>query len=156
MGLFTTLLCLAIAIPLALIANTWEFKGKELLNSLVLVPLILPPFVGALGVKQILGQAGALNSFLIDLGLMDAAAPYDWLGEGRLFGVVLMNALHLYPIAYLNVSAALANVDPAMEEAAENLGCHGIRRLWRGTLTSTRTMPSDDVPCDCAITFCKT
>lgn len=134
MGLFTTLLCLAIAIPLALIANTWEFKGKELLNSLVLVPLILPPFVGALGVKQILGQAGALNSFLIDLGLMDAAAPYDWLGEGRLFGVVLMNALHLYPIAYLNVSAALANVDPAMEEAAENLGCHGIRRLWRVTL----------------------
>lgn len=134
MGLFTTLLCLAIAIPLALIANTWDFKGKELLNSLVLVPLILPPFVGALGVKQILGQAGALNSFLIDLGLMDAAAPYDWLGEGRLFGVVLMNALHLYPIAYLNVSAALANVDPAMEEAAENLGCHGIRRLWRVTL----------------------
>jgi iron(III) transport system permease protein len=134
MGLFSTLLSLIIAFPLAMLANTWDFRGRELLNSLVLVPLILPPFVGALGVKQLLGQAGALNSFLIDLGLMSADAPYDWLGEGRLFGVVLMNALHLYPIAYLNISAALANVDPAMEEAAENLGCHGIRRLWKITL----------------------
>lgn len=134
MGLFTTLLCLLIAIPLALISNTWDFRGKEILNSLVLIPLILPPFVGALGIKQLLGQAGVLNSFLIELGLMNAEAPFDWLGEGRLFGVVLMNALHLYPIAYLNVSAALANVDPAMEEAAENLGCHGLRRLWKVTL----------------------
>ncbi|MCG8599747.1 MAG: iron ABC transporter permease [Verrucomicrobiales bacterium] len=134
MGLFSTLLSVLIALPLALLANTWDFRGKDLLNSLVLVPLILPPFVGALGVKQILGQAGALNAFLIDLGLMSADAPFDWLGEGRLFGVVLMNALHLYPIAYLNITAALANVDPAMEEAAENLGCHGARRLWKITL----------------------
>jgi len=134
MGFFTTLLCLLIALPLALIANTWAFRGKELLNSLVLVPLILPPFVGALGVKQLLGQAGALNALLMHCGLMDPAQPFDWLGEGRLFGIVLMNALHLYPIAYLNVSAALANVDPAMEEAAENLGCHGWRRLRRVTL----------------------
>ncbi len=134
MGLFTTLLCLLIALPLALMANHWDFKGKEILNSLILVPLILPPFVGALGIRQILGQAGVFNAFLIDLGLMDANAPYDWLGEGQLLGVVLMNALHLYPIAYLNISAALANVDPAMEEAAENLGCHGLRRLFRITL----------------------
>ena len=134
MGLFTTLLSLLIALPLALMANHWDFKGKEVLNSLILVPLILPPFVGALGIRQILGQAGVFNSFLIDLGLMDANAPHDWLGEGQLLGVVLMNALHLYPIAYLNISAALANVDPAMEEAAENLGCHGIRRLSRITL----------------------
>ena len=134
MGLFTTLLSLLIALPLALMANYWDFKGKEILNSLILVPLILPPFVGALGIRQILGQAGVFNAFLIDLGLMDANAPHDWLGEGQLLGVVLMNALHLYPIAYLNISAALANVDPAMEEAAENLGCHGIRRLSRITL----------------------
>lgn len=134
MGLFTTLLSLLIALPLALMANHWDFKGKEILNSLILVPLILPPFVGALGIRQILGQAGVFNSFLIDLGFMDVNAPHDWLGEGQLLGVVLMNALHLYPIAYLNISAALANVDPAMEEAAENLGCHGIRRLSRITL----------------------
>ncbi|NLT71206.1 MAG: iron ABC transporter permease [Verrucomicrobiaceae bacterium] len=134
MGFFTTVLALVIALPLALIGNTWQFRGKEILHALLLVPLVLPPFVGALGVRQFLGQAGVLNTFLIDLGLMDASAPFDWLGEGRLVGIVLMNALHLYPIAYLNISAALANLDPAMEEAAGNLGCHGIRRLFRITL----------------------
>lgn len=133
MGFFTTVLALAIALPLALMSNTWKFPGKDLLNSLILVPLILPPFVGALGIRQFLGQAGVLNTFLIDLGLMSAEAPFDWLGEGRLSGVVIMNALHLYPIAYLNISAALANLDPAMDEAAENLGCHGPRRLFRVT-----------------------
>lgn len=133
MGLFTTILALVIALPLALLSNRWQFPGKGILNSLILVPLILPPFVGALGVRQFLGQAGVLNSFLIDLGMMEADAPFDWLGEGRLFGVVIMNALHLYPIAYLNISAALANLDPAMDEAAENMGCHGIRRLFRIT-----------------------
>ncbi len=134
MGLFTTISCLLIALPLAMLANRWDFWGKQLLNSLILIPLILPPFVGALGVRQLLGQSGVLNSFLTQVGLMDAQSPFDWLGEGRLLGVVLMNALHLYPIAYLNISAALANVDPAMDEAAENLGCHGIRRLFRITL----------------------
>lgn len=134
MGFFTTVLSLVIALPLALISNTWRFRGKEILNALILVPLILPPFVGALGVRQFLGQAGVLNTFLIDVGLMEADVPFDWLGEGRLAGIILMNALHLYPIAYLNISAALANLDPAMEDAAENLGCHGIRRLFRITL----------------------
>ncbi|MDF1752331.1 MAG: iron ABC transporter permease [Verrucomicrobiales bacterium] len=134
MGVFSTLLSIAIALPLALLANNYRFPGKEILNSLLLVPMILPPFVGALGIRQFLGQSGVLNTFLINLGLMDASAPVDWLGDGQLTGVVIMNALHLYPIAYLNISAALANLDPAMEEAAENLGCFGIRRLFKITI----------------------
>ena len=134
MGVFSTLLCLIIALPLALMTNNYVFPGKNILNSLILVPMILPPFVGALGIRQFLGQAGVVNTVLTKLGLMDPNQPFDWLGEGQLFGVVVMNALHLYPIAYLNISAALANLDPAMEEAAENLGCHGLRRLFRVTL----------------------
>ncbi|NNE90499.1 MAG: iron ABC transporter permease [Verrucomicrobiales bacterium] len=134
MGVFSTLLCIVIALPLALMANTYRFPGKDILNSMLLIPMILPPFVGALGIKQFLGQAGVLNAFLIKLGLMDPAEPVDWLGDGQLVGVVIMNALHLYPIAYLNISAALANLDPAMEEAAENLGCTGLRRLRKVTL----------------------
>ncbi len=134
MGLFSTLFAVLVALPLALANHGWRFPGRELLNSLVLVPLILPPFVGALGVRQFLGQSGVLNTLLAQLGLMDPASPYDWLGEGRLVGIVAMNALHLYPIAYLNLTAALANLDPAHEEAAENLGCHGLRRFFRITL----------------------
>ena len=45
-----------------------------------------------------------------------------------------MNALHLYPILYMNIAAALANLDPAMEQAAENLGCPPWKRFFRITL----------------------
>jgi iron(III) transport system permease protein len=98
------------------------------------VPMILPPFVGAIGIKQILGQQGALNALLWHLGLQDPAHPVDWLGGGQLWGVALMISLNLYPIIYLNAVAALANIDPAMEEAAENLGCTGFRKFVRITL----------------------
>lgn len=134
MGVWSTLLTALIAIPLAVISDRYLFPGKVLLGGLILVPMILPPFVGAIGVKQILGQEGALNALLEGLRVMDPAHPVDWLGEGRLWGVILMNALHLYPILYLNVLAALANVDPAMEEAAENLGCTGFRKFRKITL----------------------
>jgi len=130
----STMGAMLLALPLAVLGSRFEFRGKAVLGSLLLVPLILPPFVGAIGVKQILGQAGALNALAVSLGLMDPARPVDWLGSGRLPGVILMNSLHLYPILYLNITAALANLDPAMDEAAENLGCPPLRRFFRVTL----------------------
>jgi len=123
----TTFLVTCLAIPLAWIANRYEFGGKKVLSGLILVPMILPPFVGAIGFQQMFGQYGAVNTAL---GL----GPVDWLGQSRYFGVVFLQALGLYPIMYLNVAAALANIDPAMEEAAENLGCRGWRKFWKITL----------------------
>jgi len=123
----TTTLAVLIALPLAWLSNRYEFPGKPVLTGLLLVPMILPPFVGAIGFQQILGQYGALNA-LLGLG------PVDWLGKGRYFGVILLQALALYPVLYLNAVAALANVDPAMEEAAENMGCSGVRTFFRITL----------------------
>jgi len=123
LGFWSTVVAVLIALPLAILADRFEFPAKRLLTTLLLVPLVLPPFVGAIGIKQILGQSGALNAFLAIFGLVDMNHPVDWLGQGRFVGMVLMTALHLYPIIYLNVSAALANLDPALEEAAENLGC---------------------------------
>lgn len=63
-----------------------------------------------------------------------ARGEIDWLGRGRFAGIVLLNGLHLYPILYLNAAAALGNIDPALEEAAENLGCTGWRKFRRVTL----------------------
>jgi len=127
LGAGTTALALLIALPLAWLSNRYDFAGKRFLSGLLLVPMILPPFVGAIGFQQILGQYGALNA-LLGLG------PIDWLGRGRYFGVIILQGLSLYPILYLNISAALANVDPAMEEAAENMGCAGFRKFRRITL----------------------
>lgn len=130
----TTTLALVIALPLAFISDRFLFPGKGLLGSLILVPMILPPFVGAIGIKQIFGEYGALNALLHHLDLLASGATIDWFAANQFWGIALVNALSLYPIIYLNAVAALANIDPAMEEAAQNLGCTGLRRFWKITL----------------------
>lgn len=134
LGLATTVISFAIAVPLAFMSDRYEFPGKTALASVVLVPMILPPFVGAIGIKQIFGQYGAFNAFLINIGLKPEGWTYDWFAIAPFWGVALVSALSLYPIVYLNCAAALANVDPALEEAAQNLGCTGLRRFRRVTL----------------------
>jgi iron(III) transport system permease protein len=97
---------------------------------LLLVPLVLPPFVGAIGMQIVLGRFGPLTQ-------MVGGGPLgiDWIGKYRVIGVVVIEALHLYPVMLLNLQAALANVDPAMEQAAANMGAR------RGTIFRRITLP---------------
>jgi iron(III) transport system permease protein len=129
-----TAFTVVIALPLAFISDRFLYPGKGLLNSLILIPMILPPFVGAIGIKQIFGQYGAVNALIVDLGLRPHGWTFDWFAANRFWGVALVEGLSLYPIIFLNAVAALANIDPAMEEAAQNLGCTGFRRFRRITL----------------------
>ena len=126
-AVLTTLATTLITLPLAHWFTRVRFRGQTVLSGLLLVPLVLPPFVGALGLERFLNPFGTLNLWLMQLGWMDPADPVDWLAEGGLVGIVLMEVLHLYPIMYLNVAAALANVDPSLEEAARNLGASEAR-----------------------------
>lgn len=126
-ALAATTLASVIAVSLAWLAHTFAFRGQRFFTALLLVPMVLPPFVGAIGLMQILGPYGALNALL-------GCGPVDWLNQARFFGVVVLQALSFYPIIYLNVAAALANIDPAMDEAAQNLGCNGWTRFVRITL----------------------
>jgi iron(III) transport system permease protein len=125
-----TTLATLISLPLAAISVRYEFTGKRLLSGLLLVPLVLPPFVGAIGMRQILGRMGALTGVAQELGVADAGQPVEWVGAWRILAIIVVEALALYPILYLNISAALANLDPAMEQAAANLGA-GRWRIFR-------------------------
>ena len=130
----TATLAFFIALPLAFVSDRFRFPGQGLLISVVLIPMILPPFVGAIGIKQIFGQYGAFNALLIHLHLRPEGWTYDWFAVSPFLGITLINALSLYPIIYLNAAAALANIDPAMEEAAQNLGCTGCKHFFKITL----------------------
>ena len=132
LAICSTLLTAALAIPLALVLVRYRFPAKGFLTGLLLVPMIMPPFVGAIGMRQVLARFGSLNLLLMGAGIF--SSPVDWLGSHRFWGVVIMEVLHLYPIMYLNVAAALANIDPTLEEAAVNLGSSGWRLFRRITL----------------------
>lgn len=129
-----TVCCAAISIPLALLNRRFEFPGKNLLAALLLVPLVLPPFVGAIGIRLIFGAQGALTAICQHLGLLPAGTPINWLADHPYSGVVVSEAFSLYPILFVNVVTALSLVDPAMEQAAANLGASSWRIFRSVTL----------------------
>ena len=136
LGLAVTLFTTLLSLPLAFLLVRYEFPGKGLLNGLILIPLVLPPFVGAIGMRQLLARFGSINLLLLQTGVIHQ--PIDWLGSG-FWGVLILEVLHLYPIMYLNLAAALANVDPSLEEAARNMGASGFK-LFR-TVTFPLMLP---------------
>ena len=137
LGMITTIATTLLSLPLAFLLVRYDFVGKGFVSGLILVPMVLPPFVGAIGMKQMFARFGSINLLLLDLGLIDQ--PIDWFGGGGFVGVVILEVLHLYPIMYLNVAAALANVDPSLEDAARNMGSSGFR-LFR-TVTFPLMLP---------------
>jgi iron(III) transport system permease protein len=117
-----------ISLPLAFFTIKYDFKGRTLIQTLGVLPLVMPPFVGAVALQLILGRSGMIN--LVLLNWFDTAIPFM---EG-LRGVILVQTLHYFPFIFLNASASLANVDPSLEEMAQNLGAHGFRLFRKVTL----------------------
>jgi iron(III) transport system permease protein len=128
-----TFLTLLISLPMAVLTVRYEFVGRKWLSGLLLVPLVLPPFVGAVGIKMLLGRYGPLTT-LLGAG----ALGIDWMGKFRLPGIIIVEALGLYPIMLLNLQAALANIDPSMTQAAANLGATRWTVLRKITLPLIR------------------
>lgn len=129
----TTFLTTCIAMPLAHALTHYRFRGRTLLSTLLLAPMILPPFVGAVGVRQLLARFGTLNLLLMDLGILPPNEPIDWLGTNGFCGVVILQVIGLYPVMLLNLMAAMSNIDLCLVEAAQNLGA----TKWRVFRTVT-------------------
>jgi len=136
-AMVTTLATTLLSLPIAFLLVRYDFRGKSILQGMILVPMVLPPFVGAIGMKQMFARFGSVNLLLMRMDVIDQ--PIDFFGGGGFLGVVILEVLHLYPIMYLNVAAALSNIDPSLDEAARNVGGRGFR-LFR-TITFPLMLP---------------
>jgi iron(III) transport system permease protein len=110
-----------IAMPLAYFTSRFNFAGSALIQALGFVPLIMPPFVGAVAMQLLFGANGSIN-LLLD-GWFGWTIPFM---EG-LNGVIFVESLHYFPFILINLSAALQNIDRSLEESAQNLGASGLR-----------------------------
>jgi iron(III) transport system permease protein len=118
---FSTLL----AVPLAYFTVRFRFRGALLIQTLGVLPLVMPPFVGAVAMQLIFGRSGSVNLLLQEhLGFTIPVMQ-------GLTGVIFVETLHYFPFILLNLVAALQNIDGAMEESAQNLGAHGWRLFRR-------------------------
>lgn len=121
----TVALASLFALPLAYLTARFQFRGSGVVQMLGFIPLIMPPFAGAVAMQLLFGRNGTIN-LLLD----------DWFGFKIPFmqglnGVVFAQAIHYFPFILINLSAALRNIDRSMEEAAQNLGSHGFRLFRR-------------------------
>ncbi len=113
------------ALPLAYFTTRFNFGGAVLIQTLGIIPLIMPPFVGAVAMLLLFGENGSVNLILGEW--FDINIPFM---EG-LNGVILVESIHYFPFILINLSAALNNIDRAMEESAQNLGSSGMRLFRR-------------------------
>ena len=135
-ALTVTVFCSLIGIGVAMIMGRYEFKGKAVFKVILLIPLLATPFVNAYVVGKVFNpQFGLLNWLLVDLLHI---LPWRVSIDG-LVGLIVVQTLTYYPIVYTNVLSSLNNIDPSLEEMAENLGSTGFR-LFR-TVTFPLFLP---------------
>ena len=124
-ALMTVAVASVIALPLAYLRTRFEFRGALLVQTLGFLPLVMPPFVGAVAMQLLFGRNGSINLLLDDY--FGFKIPFM---EG-LWGVIFVEALHYFPFILVNLSVALRAIDRSMEESAQNLGASGFRLFRR-------------------------
>ena len=121
-AIVTTIVSVIIGVPLAYITTRYNIWGKRIVNVMIVMSLMSPPFIGAYSWIMLLGRNGSVTNFLSQFGI-SVPSIYGY------FGIILVFTLKLYPFVYLYVKGALENIDGSLEEAAENLGMSKIRRI---------------------------
>jgi ABC-type spermidine/putrescine transport system permease subunit I len=128
MALATTVVCVALAVPLA-----WALARSvpQQWRILLIVGLILPGWVSVLirtyATNLVIGQSGFLNWTLMSAGLI--GAPFNVLFTKT---AVVIGLVYIYlPYTLIPIYAAIERLDPAILEAAENLGATPFRRFYR-------------------------
>ena len=120
-AIISVLLSSIFAIPLAYFTTRFNFSGSVIIQVLGFIPLIMPPFVGAVAMKLLFGTNGTINLILNDF--FNFKIPFM---EG-LNGVIFVESVHYFPFILVNLISSLNNIDRSMEESAQNLGSKGMR-----------------------------
>ena len=115
-----TVLDVVLGIGVAWVVVRSQFRGREWLDTMAMLPLAVPGIVMAFGYLALSREGQPLH------GLM--------LGENPLLLLVVAYAMRRLPYVVRSAAAGLQQISPALEEAAQNLGAPPLRALWRITL----------------------
>jgi molybdate transport system permease protein len=113
-SLWATGLSIVFGVPLAWVLARVDFPGRAVVRALVLLPLVIPPVVGGVGLFYAFGLKGLLGQYL-----------YDWFGVQLTYttaAVVMAETFVAMPFLVITVEAALRSMDRRYEDAAASLG----------------------------------
>ncbi len=113
-SLWATLATLPLGIFVAYVLARWRFRGKQILNGIVHLPLILPPVVTGYLLLLTFGRRGPVGQILEDwFGLILA---FRWTGAALAAGIMA------FPLMVRAIRLSIEAVDPGLEDAAGTLG----------------------------------
>ncbi|GAA2010448.1 iron ABC transporter permease [Brevibacterium samyangense] len=122
-----------VALVLAVVLDRIRVPGGAALRWVLLLPFLVPPFIGAMSWIALFTPNGMVNSAVRavfpDAPVLDVYGPV---------GVVLLMAVHTYPTAYLLIGAALARIPRSLEEAARVGGSGPVGTFFHVTLPLLR------------------
>lgn len=121
----STVLCIVLGVPLALVLARGEFPGQKLLRSFVLLPLVLPPVVGGIALLYTFGRQGLLGKSL-EMGGVQIAFSTT--------AVVLAQTFVALPFLVVSLEGALRSAGNRYEAVAATLGAKPTTVLRRVTL----------------------
>ena len=121
----STLLCLVLGVPMALVLARRRFPGQATLRSLVLLPLVLPPVVGGLALLYTFGRRGLLGGFLDVIGLQIAFST---------IAVVMAQTFVALPFLVVSLEGSLRTAGQRYEVVAASLGAGPTTVFRRITL----------------------
>jgi molybdate transport system permease protein len=117
-GLASTLLILPFGIALAWLFARKEWPLKSVIETLVLLPLVMPPVSTGLILLKIFGRRGPLGQWLYDRGV---EIVFNWKG------VLIAMAVMSFPLLVRSVRTSFAEVNPRLEQIAATLGASPLR-----------------------------
>ncbi len=117
MGIFSATFGTFLGFIFAYATVRCNIPGKKFVHLLALVPTVSPPFAVAIAMIQMFGRNGLITKTL--LGIKFTPGMNDIYGMD---GLVIVQTLTFFPIAYLMLESMMERLDASMEEAAETLG----------------------------------
>lgn len=120
-----TLLSLVIGIPIAYLMRKIKIRGAGILEIVIIISYLSPPFIGAYAWIQLLGRSGKLTEIINSIFNVKLNGIYGF------WGIVLVMTLQSFPLIYIYISGALKNLDNSLNEAAESLGYTSFQRLYK-------------------------
>lgn len=120
-----TLCAVVLATPLAYIMNTMQIKFASAVQILILISMVSPPFIGAYSWILLAGRNGVITTFFRNTLGIYLPDIYGFKG------IVLVLTVQMIPLVFMYVSGALKNVDASIVEAAESMGCTGMRKMLK-------------------------
>jgi len=124
----STVLCMIIAIPAGYALSRYDFPGKSIANTVVNIPLALPPLVAGVGLLLFFGQT-ALGKGLTSIGLDFVFTP---------LGIVIAQFFINVPFAIRIMRSTFDSINPRYEHVAKTLGCNETNAFWKVTLPMSK------------------